>query len=145
MPYSLDLANVLVGQLTRFAKFNRHDLAGRLANLDFWVAEVSHCVEVIDNYRARFERMKAAQSRYVAQHETIRFDLQNPATMQGPPVAAKPIDEIELKNAKRAVCDAAYDFLLRCYEEGLMDEAAVRQTCGRLRIGVDVSDFKPRV
>ena len=54
MAYSTDLADLLAAQLTRFVSLNRHQLAGQVANLGFWIAEVAHCFEVIDRYGERF-------------------------------------------------------------------------------------------
>jgi hypothetical protein len=51
---------LVTAQLAKFATLNRHQLAGQVANLDFWLAEARHWLDVIDGYRPRFERLKAA-------------------------------------------------------------------------------------
>ena len=61
MPYSCDIANLLAGQLEKFVTLNRYQLAGHVPNLEFWLAEVRHCLEVVDGYGPRFECLKAAQ------------------------------------------------------------------------------------
>jgi len=76
--YSSDIAKTLTQQLTRFVTLNRHQLAGHVANLDFWMAEVRHCFEVIDGYGQRFNRMKKAEGKHVAEHHTIKIDPVDP-------------------------------------------------------------------
>ncbi|MBI3410516.1 MAG: hypothetical protein HY040_19425 [Planctomycetes bacterium] len=53
MPFSIEIATALTNQLARFTALNRHQLAGQVANLDLWMAEVAHCLVVIDGYNAR--------------------------------------------------------------------------------------------
>ena len=84
MPYSTEIATVLARQLAKFATLNRHQIVGHLANLDFWLDEIRHCLAVLDGYGPRFERMKAAQTQYVSEHQTVAFfpdepDLASPA------------------------------------------------------------------
>jgi len=61
MSYSTGLAKILTNNLTRFATLNAHQLDGHAANLDFWLAESRHCIDVIDRYAKRFATMKAVQ------------------------------------------------------------------------------------
>jgi hypothetical protein len=61
MSYSSQIADLLAAQLTKFVTLHRHQLAGQAANLDFWLVEIRHSLAMIDGYRERFERMKAAQ------------------------------------------------------------------------------------
>jgi hypothetical protein len=58
MAYSSDVTRTLTVQITKFVTLNRHQLAGHVASLDFWIAEVRHCLGVIDGYDRRFEQMK---------------------------------------------------------------------------------------
>jgi hypothetical protein len=76
--YSSDIAKTLTEQLTRFVTLNRHQLAGQVSNLDFWIGEVRHCFEVIDGYVQRFNRLKTAQSKHVAEHHTIELEPFDP-------------------------------------------------------------------
>lgn len=39
MSHSTDRAALIAGQLERLARQNAHQLAGQVANLDFWIAE----------------------------------------------------------------------------------------------------------
>lgn len=84
MPYSSDVADLLARQLAKFATLNRHQLAGQVANLDFWLAEVRHGLGAIDGYGPRFERLKAAQSQHAQEHGTTEFLLDDPCCTRRP-------------------------------------------------------------
>ncbi len=132
MQYSCDIAKLLTAQLEKFVTLNRHQLAGHVPNLDFWLAEVRHCLEVIDGYGPRFERLSGAQNRHTAGH--LR-----------PAVRPKRVSDTELREARRLLCEATYHFLVRCLHEGMIDEATLRQACDRLGIGVEASDLRKPV
>jgi hypothetical protein len=83
MAYSSEIAKILTDQIAKFATLNRHQLVGHVANLDFWTAEVRHGLDVLDGYKARFERLKAAQARYVSEHGTVEFLLDDPCCTRG--------------------------------------------------------------
>src|SRR5262245_9883274 len=68
--FSTDLAGLVTDQLLRFVTLNRHQLAGQVANLDFWLAQVRHALAALDGYGVRFVRMEGAQKQYVAVHGT---------------------------------------------------------------------------
>lgn len=42
MSFSTEMAGLVAGQLARFVTLNRHQLAGQVANLEFWLAQVRH-------------------------------------------------------------------------------------------------------
>jgi len=139
--YSSEIAKVLAGQVAKFVTLNRHQLAGHLANLDFWLAEVRHCLEVLDGYGPRFERLKAAQREHVKQFGTEEFDLRDPCCIKGRAASPKRAPDSELWDARQALCDATYRFLLRCFREKLIEEAKLRQACVSLGIGVEPNDL----
>jgi hypothetical protein len=142
MSFSIEMVGILTDQLGRFVTLNRHQLVGHVANLDFWVAEVRHCLDVLDGYAARFERMKAAQEEYVSQHGTVEYDFFDPCCTQGraaPPVRTP---AAERKKARGSLCEATYRFLVRCFREGMLDEAALRRAAGTLGIGVETTDLR---
>jgi hypothetical protein len=78
MPYSMDVVKPLNDQLAKFVTLNRHQLAGQVANLDFWLGEVLHGLAVIDGYGRRFDRLRAAQQQYVSEHGTREFLKDDP-------------------------------------------------------------------
>lgn len=145
MAYSTEIAATLTTQFQRFVTLNRHQLAGHVANLDFWLTETRHCLDVIDGYHKRFERLKAAEAGHVATHETVAFSARTPYFdgISLPPSTPRRIPDGELKSARRELCDATYHFLVRCCREQCLDAATVRRHCDGLGIGVDPADLKP--
>jgi hypothetical protein len=144
MAYSSDITRTLTEQVTKFVTLNRHQLAGHVANLDFWVAEVRHCIDVIDGYDQRFERMKAAQAKQSSERGTVEFRRDDPCCTQKSAPPPRRVPGGELVEARRHLCDATYRFLVRCFNEGLIDEGVLRQLCGLLDLGVEASDLRPR-
>ena len=141
--YSIALAEQLTSQFGRFVTLNPHQLAGQVANLEFWSDELAHVLEVLDRYNARFEQLAAAQREYVAGHQTqeFRLDDQWGESYQTPPPPRRLADRPRLV-ARSQLCDSFYRLLLRCHSAGLIDEARVRKECQRHTIGVDPGDFR---
>jgi len=133
----------LTDQLTRFASLNPHQLVGHLTNLDFWLGEVRHAFGVLDGYHPRFERLKRAQTDYTTKHGTQQFvpgDFHQTAETAARPHRAT---DVELKEARRGLANAAYRFLIRCHRAGLLPQKQLRSSCERLGIGVDLRDVTP--
>jgi len=59
--YSIERAALIADQLERLATQNLHQLAGQAANLIFWISEAAHAIRTIDEYPARFRRLREAQ------------------------------------------------------------------------------------
>lgn len=142
MPYTTEIVKPLADQLAKFVTLNRHQLAGQVANLDFWLDEVRHGLAVIDGYNNRFERLRSCKSgtsrntgrRSSASpiHAALRVHLRRPcAAPDGP-----------MREARHALCEATYRWLVRCYREGLITEQSVRHACRELDIGVEASDLR---
>jgi hypothetical protein len=142
--YSTDIAKILSDQLNKFTTLNRHQLAGQTANLDFWLGEVRHCLDVIDGYARRFDRLKNAQGKHVSEHHTTEFDFDEPCDIRDRPAPPKRVPHSELQESRRSLCDATYRLLMRCFKEGLIDEAGLRHACDRLGIGVDATELRSR-
>ena len=141
--YTIELADLLTAQLSRFVTLNAHQLAGHVANLDFWSQEVAHCLEVIDQYSARFELLKQAQQAHVKEHRTAEFDLSDIyGTSARPPRRPRSISHQERAESRTKLCDVFYRFVVRCHSSGLIDEATVRMQCDRHGIGIDPQDLK---
>lgn len=147
MSYATEISRTLANTLDRFVTLNPHQLAGHVANLDFWLLEVRHCINIIGGYRERFNAMTAAQMEYVAAKRTVEFsyrcDGYCPICAEGrsarPP---KPVPDRELTEALRAIRDAAYHFLVRCHKTGFIDVNRLREAADSIGTGVDVSDLK---
>lgn len=140
MAYSCDIAKLLAAQLQKFATLNRHQLAGQAANLGFWLDETAHCLAVIDGYSKRFESLKNAQEKYVDLHRTREFLLDDACCTGGRAAAPRRINDGEIRDARRELCNATYRFLVRCRKEGLINERMLRESCANLGISVDPAD-----
>jgi hypothetical protein len=143
MSFSENMAKVVADQLARFVTLKRHQLAGHMANLDFWVAQARHALEVIDGYEERFRRLKSAQDRYVAEHQIQTFWPTDP-DIHGPPASPRRVPHGGLREARRSVTEATYRFLVRCCNDGLIPESQLRAVCKSLEIGVETTDIRPR-
>jgi hypothetical protein len=139
--FSENLAKVVADQLTRFVTLNRHQLAGHVANLDFWLDQARHVLAVIDGYEARFRRLKSAQAEYVTEHQTVTFSPVDP-DIKGAPDLPRRVPDAARREARLAVTESAYRFLLRCYRDGLIPEPRLRAACGSLGISVDPTDLR---
>jgi hypothetical protein len=144
MAYSSDITKTLTVQITKFATLNPHQLVGHVANLDFWVAEVRRCLDVIDGYDRRFEQMKTAQTKHISEHGTVEIRLDDSWGNQRTVPPPRRVPSAELGEVKRNLCDATYRFVVRCFNEGLIDEDLLRRTCKRLDIGVEARDLRWR-
>jgi hypothetical protein len=144
MSFSTDLAKLVADQLSRFVTLNRHQLAGQVANLDFWLGQVCPALEAIDGYGKRFQRLKAGQARHVAAHHTTEFSLDDPCCTQRKPAPPRRIPDYEMRDARRELCEAGRRFLVRCYNEGLIEESVLRQACAEWGVGVDASELRSR-
>jgi hypothetical protein len=132
MSFSTDLAGLVADQLSRFVTLNRHQLAGHVANLDFWLAQVQHALATLDGYGVRFVRMEAAQERYVAAHGTTELIPNADGWIERKASRPRRVPDRELRMARRALADAASRFLERCRKEGLLSEAAFSEACRNL-------------
>ena len=141
MSFSENVAKLVADQLSRFVTLNRHQLAGHVANLDFWIAQARHALEVIDGYQERFRRLKAAQAEYVERHQTTTFFPSDP-DIKGPPDPPRRVPDAALREARRSVTEATYRFLVRCYHDGLVPEPQLRSVCGSLDVSIDPADLK---
>jgi hypothetical protein len=123
------MAELVAGQLSRFVTLNRHQLAGQVANLDFWLAQVRHAITGIDGYGSRFIRMHAAQEQYVNSHRTKEFSLGADYPTERRASPPRRIADRELQKARRALVEAASRFLERCWRDGLISEALYSEAC----------------
>jgi hypothetical protein len=134
MSFSTDIAHLVAGQLSRFVTLNRHQLAGQVVNLDFWLAEVRHALAVIDGYGVRFVKMHGAQERYVTGHGTTESvpDVDGYTKRQASP--PRRIADRELQKARRELTEATTKFLERCRREDLISESEASNAIGSLSL-----------
>lgn len=116
MSFSEHLAKVVADQMNQFAAMGRSKRAGHVVNLDFWLEQSRHALEVIDGQEERYQRLKSTESAYLY----------------------KPVSAESLEDARSAVTDSTYRFLLQCYRDGHLAEDRLRAECQKL--GLRVSD-----
>lgn len=139
MAYSIDICDLLSVQLDRLAKLHPHQLVGHVANLDFWLGEVRHCQNVIDNYRLRFERLRDSQANYVREHDTTTYSYETGTQI---PMRAQRVPDDALKTSRSELREAFYRFLIRSYQEKLIDERMLRETADAIDLGIDLVDLR---
>jgi hypothetical protein len=132
--FSTDMARLVAEQLSRFVTLNRHQLAGQVANLDFWLTQVRHALAVIDGYGVRFVRMHAAQEQYVAAHGTTEFTLGIDFPKERKASPPHRIPDRDLRKARRGLTEATARFLKRCHQDGLISASQLSEGCGSLDI-----------
>ena len=102
---------------------------------------------MIDGYKSRFERIKAAQMKYVADHRTVEYHPDDPCCWpdSASHVSVSPprrIDHRETQAARQSLCDAMYRFLARCLRESLIDETRFRKIADRFGMTIERSDLE---
>ena len=126
MTYIEEITSALVRVLTHACDGPPDRFAGYAANADFWVAEVRHCLDVIDGYDARFGRMKQATKAHF-----------RPGTLREGPAAAlttRTLKYYDRAAARRGVTDAARRFLKRCEKTETVPADVLVEYCRRLGI-----------
>src|SRR4026207_761116 len=77
MTYTVEIADAVAGTVGRFESLNAYQLAGHVANLDFWQSQVRHALAAIDGYDTRQHVREGAQKKYIGEHDTRRFDAKD--------------------------------------------------------------------
>lgn len=144
MAYASDIANRLAAELTTIATFNRHQLAAQVADLAFWLAEVRHCLTVVDGHGRRPTPPKTAPAAHLVPRATADVSGNDPGSAGRPTAPARRVPDHELRRARRALCEAAYRFLVRAFHEGLIPETALRSECASVGLSVEESDVRVR-
>jgi hypothetical protein len=122
--FTTDMAKLVTDQLSRFVTLNPHQLAGQVANLDFWLAQARHALAALDGYGVRFVRMEGAQQQYVAAHGTTLSEVGPCGPEERRPPPPRRIPDRELQKARRMLVEAVDRFLQRCRHDGFISESA---------------------
>ena len=117
--YVEKITQPLVEVLSHVAGLPVYQLAGHVANLDFWIAETKHALGLIDGYPQRFSDMVAGQQAYDARttdaaRARADFDWQDKPLS---PTLTPAIRE-RLRNQ---LIKSAHRLLDRCLSESLID------------------------
>lgn len=157
MAYTLDIADAVARTVAKFATLNAYQLAGHVANLQFWQGQVRNALDAIDGFSSRRRKLVEAEKHHVRRHDTRRFfpDQMSPKQLQEdrdfpedawPLDHAKPdsqqVDPNSLKDKRREVADAFYGFLVRCHKEQLVSAESAKKVLAECGIGVEPGDFR---
>jgi len=134
MPYVEDISEPLIGTLTYASGLPAQKLAGHAANLDFWIGEVKHALEVIDGYGERFKKLKDGE-RIATQQIGVEFRPFHPDKLLRPGVR-----DHDLKELRRRLTESVVRLLRRCYKEGLVSETEL-EAYGE-RLDLDIRELK---
>jgi hypothetical protein len=88
--------------------------------------------------------MREAQRTHVRDHHTIEYHLRDPCCTQGRAAPPQRVPDEELYRARKGLCEAAYRFLVRCFNDRFIEEAKLRQVCAEFDISVDADDLRDR-
>lgn len=117
MAYVEDITEALIRTLAYTSGLPVQKLAGHAANLEFWMGEVKHAIDVIDGYGERFRRLKEGQ-RIHAEENGLTFD----SAKFGKPIRPG-ISDHDLNELRRRLIDSVYGVLSRFYRERLVSES----------------------
>lgn len=124
MAYIVEQTRLLTETFERMSRLPAHRLAGHVANLDYWRAELHRTIASLGSYPTRFRRMKDATNAHlkvipvpdpyppIHLHDTHSL---KPDTRTTPAVR-----DSELQDLKRALCAAAAKFTEACVRSGLL-------------------------
>ena len=113
--YMQEIAEPLIRVLNYAAGLRRDLLAQYVANVEFWVEETKHRLQVIDTYPSRLRRMRTVHRVNVNYH----WDEEHGHSMS--PRPTKSIDDTERSALRREICESARRFLNRSFRESLID------------------------
>jgi hypothetical protein len=131
-PYSIARAELIAEQIGRFATQHVHQLAGHHANWGFWISEALAAVRALDDYQARFQRLRDAQLSWVQAHNTkitSYCPVCRGACEFGPQTPERPhrVPSEDLNAARTAVRTAVRQFLVRLFHARFISESDVRR------------------
>ncbi|MBO6518115.1 MAG: hypothetical protein JJ975_16375 [Bacteroidia bacterium] len=147
--YTLDKANLITQQLTKFRHGYTHHVVGQFANIDFWINEVKSTLTVLDQHRSRFDKMYNAQKNWTEEHGTVVHTYCSICKGKCEFSDGKPrLPNMKYKGekvaARKELIDAAYFFLIRCYTIGLLTREQLEQKCNEVGTSIDPADLKKR-
>lgn len=123
MSYIENICQALIDTLGHTAGLHVHQLAGHVANLEFWMDEVRHALGAIDGYEERFSRMSSAQQGFLAVADNEAARVERSEGYEKPlGVGVRPATRVRLR---RELVAAAERLLDRCLTERLINLVTV--------------------
>ncbi|MBT30209.1 MAG: hypothetical protein CMO01_11165 [Thalassobius sp.] len=149
MIYTIEKAKLVTEQLRKFTTAYTHHVVGQFANIEYWIDEVQVALKAIDEYGKRFTNIRDAQQAWIDAHGTKVYDY---CPMCGgkcelsdgtpkPPIRTSSTD---LKEARKALVDVTYYFLIRCFKIALLDQTELEKLCAKIGTSIDPFDLEIR-
>ncbi|MES2543310.1 MAG: hypothetical protein V4548_00370 [Bacteroidota bacterium] len=147
MIYTIEKANLIIEQLTKFKNMPSYQLSGHLANFGFWEAEVKSALKAVEEHYKRFKIMSNAQLNYIENHGkpihefcpicdgVCEFSV-------GKPSLPKRIVNSELKEVKAELLNVYYLLLVRSFNSKIINKNQLENFCNEVDISFDETDFK---
>ena len=154
MTYTITVADAVSKTIGKFETLNNYQLAGHVANLDFWVRQVRNALDALDGYSKRHKQMQLAQKEYIGRHDTREFsaseaffhrefpEFPDLYPLRTAETDRASVDSETAKFKRREVADAFYGFLKRCHQEMILDSDSARKALSDCDIGVEPGDFR---
>jgi hypothetical protein len=122
LPYLAAICLPLIKTLTHSAGLPTNQLAGHVANPEFWLSEAKHGLEAIDGYWKRFKRLRAGEAEYEKQHDM---------RVKGVSLRSSIRDD-HRQELRRRLWEAIEGFLSRCGREGLISKEELKAALAEL-------------
>lgn len=147
MIYTIEKANLIIEQLTKFKNMSAYKLSGHFANFEFWTMEVKSALNALDEHYARFKTMLNAQLNYIENHGEPIHDFCPICKgicefSTGKPSLPKRIVNSELKEIKTELLNAYYLLLVRSFNSKIIDKNQLEKFCNEVEISFDETDLK---
>jgi len=147
MIYTIEKANLIIEQLTKFKNMPTYKLSGHFANFEFWEAEVKSALKAIDEHYKRFKIMSNAQLNYIENHGEPIHDFCPICNgicelSTGKPSLPKRIVNSELKEIKAELLNTYYLLLVRSFNSKIIDKNQLEKFCVEIDISFDKTDLR---
>jgi len=128
MTYIEEISSALVRVLTHACDGEPQRFAGYAANAGFWIGEAKHCLDVIDGYQDRFDRLRKATMKYASEAEQDEWGHNTFG------LATRSTKYSDRATAKRDVLEVSRRFLKRCEKMRLLEDAELIACAQKLGI-----------
>jgi hypothetical protein len=147
MIYTIEKANLIIEQLTKFKSMPTYKLSGHIANFEFWEAEVKSALKAIEEHYKRFKTMSNAQLNYIENHGEPIHEFCTVCNgvcefSTGKPSLPKRIVNSELKEVKTELLNTYYFLLVRSFNSKIIDIKQLEKHCNEVEISFDETDLK---
>jgi hypothetical protein len=147
MSYSIAKAALIAEQLSQLSTQHVHQLAGQSSNLAFWMAEAAAAISVIDDYPARFRRLRDAQVGWVRSRD-VRIPFHCPVCQgecefsPGTPKPPHRIASEDLSVSRDEVRRAATQLLVRLHRARLIELSELDRYAKELELPIESEDLR---